>query len=144
MFCSKCGTENAENSGYCKQCGAPIRSAKTGTPAGSGTGLEPNIAGLLCYVVGWVTGLVFFLIEKEDDYVRFHAMQSIVVFGAITVIQIIFSILGFIPYVGILFDILGWVAWLGSIVLWVLLMIKAYQGERYKIPYAGDFAEKHI
>ena len=48
----------------------------------SGTNLDPKVAGALCYAFGWITGLVFFLIEKNDDFVRFHAMQSIILFGA--------------------------------------------------------------
>jgi uncharacterized membrane protein len=104
-----------------------------------GTGLEPNVAGLLCYLFGWVSGLIFFLIEK-DDFVRFHAMQSIIVFGAITVLSIIFGILFMVPFVG---AILGAILWIGTLILWILLMVKAYQGERFKLPVAGDLAEKY-
>ena len=100
------------------------------------TGLEPNIAGLLCYVLGWVTGIIFFVLEKDDKFVRFHAMQSIIVFGAITVAWII---LGFIPFIG---WILGWLLSVLWLILWVILMVKAYKGERYKLPWAGDIAEK--
>lgn len=100
------------------------------------TGLQPNIAGLLCYLLWWITGLVFFILEKENKFVRFHAMQSIIVFGAITIIQII---LGFIPVVGL---ILSYIVWLLSVVLWIVLMLKAYQGQMYKLPVAGDIAEK--
>ena len=101
-------------------------------------GLEPNVAGLLCYVVGWITGLVFFLMEKENRFVRFHAMQSIVVFGALTVASIILSV---IPIIG---WIVGWLLGIVGLVLWILLMVKAYQNQWYKLPWAGDFAEKHI
>ena len=104
----------------------------------TGMGLEPNLAGLLCYVLGWISGLVFFIMEKENQFVRFHAMQSIVVFGALTVVSIILT---FIPIVGwilnILLRILGFV-------LWIMLMIKAYQGQTWKLPWAGDFAEKQV
>ncbi|MEA3459083.1 MAG: DUF4870 domain-containing protein [Chloroflexota bacterium] len=102
------------------------------------TGLKPNLAGLLCYVLGWITGLIFLLVEKESQFVRFHAMQSLVTFGAITVGSII---LGWIPFLGWALD--GLIALL-SLVLWVILMMKAYQGERYKLPIAGDFAEKQL
>mgnify|MGYP001075015846 CR=1 FL=1 len=107
--------------------------------ADKGTGLEPNVAGLLCYLFGWVSGLIFFLIEK-DSFVRFHAMQSIIVFGAITVLSIIFGILFMVPFVG---AILGAILWIGTLILWILLMVKAYQGERFKLPIAGDIAEKN-
>ena len=101
------------------------------------TGLEENVAGLLCYVLGWITGLVFILIEKENKMVRFHALQSIIVFGAITVVSIIVSWIPIIGYIiGILLSVL-------ALVLWILLMIKAYQGEKYKVVIAGDIADKH-
>ncbi len=74
--------------------------------------------------------------EKENKFVRFHAMQSIVVFGAFSVVTYILS---FIPFIGwIISGLLGVLAF----VLWIILMIKAYQGERYKLPWAGNFAEK--
>jgi len=106
------------------------------------TGLTENVAGLLCYVAGWVSGLVFILIEKENKIVRFHAMQSIVAFGAITVLLIILTTLGLMPVIGILFDILSIFAWILSVVLWIVLMVKAYQGTNFKLPWAGDFAQK--
>ncbi len=113
----------------------------------SSTGMQANVAALLCYVLGWITGLVFFLIEKENKFVRFHAMQSIVVFGALTVLQIVIGIfLGLftvvhlyflIPIFTLLYPLIG----LAGLVLWILLMVKAYQGEKFKLPIAGDIAE---
>ena len=105
----------------------------------SGSSLDPNIKGLLCYLFGWVSGLIFFLLEKDDDFVRFHAMQSIIVFGAWTVAQILFYILWLVPFLGL---ILSWLWWVVAVVLAIILMIKAYQGEKFKLPVAGDLAEK--
>ena len=102
----------------------------------SSTGLDENVAGLLCYVLGWVTGLVFFLIEKDSKFVRFHAMQSIIVFGVLSVASII---LRWIPLIG---GIISGLIGLLSLVLWIILMIKAYQDEKFKLPWAGDIAEK--
>ena len=101
------------------------------------TGMQPNLAALLCYLLTFITGIVFYLIEKENKFVRFHAMQSIVIFGGLFVIN---GVLMFIP-------ILGWMA-VGllsilSFILWIVLMIKAYQGEWFKLPIAGDIAEKN-
>ena len=102
------------------------------------TGMNQNVAGLLCYLAGWITGLIFFLIEKENRFVRFHAMQSIITFGSLTVI---FMILGFIPFVGwMLMPILA----ILQLILWILLMVKAYQGQLFKLPIIGDMAEKNI
>lgn len=107
-------------------------------------GLEPNLAGLLCYVLGWVTGLIFFILEKENQYVRFHAMQSIVAFGALTAASIVLGILSLIPFLGIVFLILNYLLAALAFVLWIVLMIKAYQGQKYKLPWAGDFAERQV
>ena len=101
------------------------------------TGIQPNVAALLTYILGWVSGLVFFLIEKENKFVRFHAMQSIVVFGALSILTIA---LGVVPGVGIM---LAPIVYIVELIAWVILMVKAYQGEKFKLPVAGDVAEKH-
>ena len=106
--------------------------------AKTSTGLEENVAGLLCYVLGWITGLIFIIIEKDNKFVRFHAMQSIIVFGILTVARII---LGWIPFIGWIFGIIIGIL---AFVLWIILMIKAFKGEKYKLPWAGNFAEKQI
>ena len=100
------------------------------------TGLTENVAGLLCYVLGWVSGIIFLLIERENKFVRFHAIQSICVFGVFTLAGII---LGWLPFIGVA---LGWIISVVGFILWIVLMIKAYQGIKYKLPWAGDFAEK--
>jgi uncharacterized membrane protein/ribosomal protein L40E len=138
--CAKCGTKNAEGTKYCQSCGSMLDTSKV---AGSTTSLEPNVAGLLCYVLGWITGLVFILIEKENKFVRFHAMQSIVTFGAFSVLWIPFSILSQMDILRVLFGILQAVTGILAFVLWIVLMIKAYQGERYKLPIVGDIAENN-
>lgn len=138
--CAKCGTQNAEGNKYCQKCGSMLDIPRA---AGSTTSLEPNIAGLLCYLATWITGLIFILIEKENKFVRFHAMQSIVTFGALFVAYIVFMGLGFIPVIGLLFDVMSWILAVLAFVLWIVLMIKAYQGERFKLPIAGDIAEKN-
>ena len=109
----------------------------------SSTGLESNVAGLLSYVLGWITGLIFFLIEQEDESVRFHAMQSIIVFGGISVLAFVLWLLALIPVIGILFLVLQWLVGVGAFVLWILLMVRAYQGERYKLPWTGELAERY-
>ena len=100
------------------------------------TGIKENVAGLLCYILGWVTGIVFLIIEPKNKFVRFHAFQSIVVFGAYFIVIMIFT---WIPFIGWIIAILLWILWF---IFWILLMYKAYQGEKYKIPIAGDMAEK--
>nr|WP_256522446.1 DUF4870 domain-containing protein [Halobacillus sp. A5] len=101
----------------------------------SSTGLEENVGGLLAYLLGFITGIVFLLIEKENNFIRFHAMQSLIVFGGIFVLGLVVN---FIPIIGILVSLL--IAPL-SLVLWILLMVKAYQGKRYHLMITGDAAE---
>ncbi len=101
-------------------------------------GIDQNLEALLCYVLGWITGIVFLFLEKKNEYVRFHAMQSLVTFLTLFIITIV---IGWIPILGWLISFL--VSILG-LVIWLILMIKAYQGEFYKLPYAGDFAEEQL
>ena len=104
-------------------------------------GFEENIAGALCYVLGWITGIIFYIMEKENKTVRFHAVQSIIVFLPLTIIVGMFQvILLFIPFIG--WAISGLMGLL-MFILWLVLMLKAYQGEKFKLPVIGDIAEKH-
>ncbi len=105
--------------------------------AKTSTGLEENVAGLLCYVLVWISGLVFFLIEKENKFVRFHAMQSIIVFGTLFVASFI---LGWIPVIG---GVISWLISILALVLWIILMVKAFKGDKFKLPWAGNLAEKY-
>ena len=109
------------------------------TPPGkTASGFDENVAAALSYGLGWVTGLLFFMTEPENSFVRFHAMQSMLVFGA--------ACLAFLVCLAIPF--LGWILSIfvvyGSAALWLVLMFKAYQGERFKLPVAGDIAEERI
>jgi len=144
--CTKCGTMVGEGVAFCPNCGAPQAAATSGgvmaTPAGSGTsGMSENVAGLLCYVLGWVTGLIFYFIDKRP-FVRFHAAQSMVVFGGLTIIRIVCGMLfltgtGFHMGLGLL-----WLVSLVSFILWILLMVKAYQGDKFRVPIAADLADQ--
>jgi len=100
----------------------------------TGSGLNQNLAGLLAYIAGIISGVIFLLIEKENQFVRFHAYQSIMV----TVGLVILSIgLSFVPMVGWILSLL--LSPIGFI-LWVVCMYKAYQGEVFKLPIVGDMA----
>ncbi len=97
--------------------------------------LAPNITGVLCYLGIWVTGIIFFILEQKNQWIRFHAAQSIVVFGSLGIAT---AILHWIPFIGWFFTV---VIWIIGVVLWIVLMSKAYNGERFKLPLAGDIAE---
>jgi len=111
------------------------RSSQTGR---SSTGLDPNLAGALAYVLGLVTGIILLAMEKRDDYVRFHAMQSSIVFLGVLVLH--FLLVG-IPVIGLMLYLPYLVA-VG--LLWVFLIVQAVSGRRYKLPYVGDLAEQQL
>jgi uncharacterized membrane protein len=146
-FCSKCGAQLTSNAAFCPSCGQPQGSAPA---AASGqSGLAENVAATLSYCLGWVTGLIFFLIDQRPS-VRFHAAQSIVTFG---LLHLAIIVLGIVFGYGFVFGgVMGWsefslgVAFillirLLTLILWIVCMVKAYQGERFKLPVVGDIAE---
>ena len=146
--CTKCGALVAENTPFCGSCGATQSAQSSGGASTAGhSDMAENVAGTLCYALGWVTGLIFYFIDKRPT-VRFHATQSIVVFGGL---QILSMVLG--TFFGMSLFTGGWTGFsvgyalfrliqLVGVVLWILLMIKAYQGERFRVPFAADLAEK--
>lgn len=97
------------------------------------TGLPRNTEAALTYVLGWLTGIIFFLMSK-DKFIRFHAMQSIITFGIITILVIV--------------PVIGWIisplAMIVGFVLWLVLIFKAYQGEEFMLPVIGEFAKKQL
>jgi len=152
-FCSNCGTAVGDGVRFCPKCGREVGgTASTAAPAsapasapapasGAGTaagGLTSNVAGLLCYVLGFITGILFLVLEpfNKDPFVRFHAFQSIF-FNIAWIVLSVAS--GIIPFVGWLLSIF---IWLGGLALWVVLMVQAYQNKKWKLPVIGDIAEK--
>ena len=104
--------------------------------------MSENVAATLSYALGWVTGLIFYFIDKRP-FVRFHAAQSIVVFGGLFVIRVVLrvlissgGVLGF-GLLGMLHVLIGLIA----LILWVLLMVKAYQHETFRVPIAAEVAD---
>jgi len=111
----------------------------TGPTDTSSTGLDRNLAAALAYLAGFITGIVFLIVEKNSRFVRFHAMQSTVFFVAVLIASIVINsipILGTFLYAFLLFP--------AVLIVWLVLMFKAYSGEMFKLPVAGDFAEKQI
>jgi uncharacterized membrane protein len=148
-FCSKCGTEVAAGAAFCPKCGAAQSGgAAVAQPAQSAQpGMAENVAAFLCYLVGWVTGIIFFLIDKRP-FVRFHAAQSIVVFGGLHILNIVIGIIfgaGFMMMGGFGAFGFGWALYslisLVAFILWILLMVKAYQHEKFEVPIAAGIAK---
>jgi len=101
------------------------------------TGLTANTAALISYLGGFITGIIFLVVEKENKFVRFHALQSIFTFGAVFIIIQVFNVISFLAMLLPVVNLLG----LG---LWIILMVKAYQGEEFKLPVIGDIVEQNL
>ncbi|HLI35609.1 MAG TPA: zinc-ribbon domain-containing protein [Terriglobia bacterium] len=152
IYCGKCNAVVEEGSSFCKACGAPVV-ASSGSASQAGaqdTGMSANVAGLLTYILGVITGIIFLVIEpyKNNSFVRFHAFQSIFFNVALVAFwiawSIITSILSFATFgvLGLAMAGLGLIIALFILLYWLFLMYKAYRNERYRIPYIGDLAAK--
>jgi uncharacterized membrane protein len=108
---------------------APLHTEKTST------GLAANLAAALAYLVGFVTGIIFLLVEKENKFVRFHAMQSTLLFIGIVAVDILLQLVPIMGALVVIFVVIP-----ASAILWLLLMFKAYQGEDFKLPLVGQMA----
>jgi len=116
----------------------------TQSPLGpTSMGMQPNVEAGLSYVFGWITGLIFFLVEKQNRFVRFHAMQSILFFGGITVIDIILNVIGNFGFLGLFTFLVSSAVGLIGFVGWIVLLINGFQGKYFKLPIIGDYAEKY-
>jgi len=153
-FCASCGGQMDDNATFCPSCGKPMTQpvGATGvTPATAVTpaqttasgGLQDNVAGMLAYIT-IIPAIIFLVLEpyNKKPFVRFHSFQHIFFFVAWVALWIVMSIIGMIP-------VLGWltlIAWpilgLGGFVIWLVLLLKAYQGKMFKLPVIGDMAEK--
>ena len=117
------------------------------TTVATSTGLAPRTAATLAYAAWWITGLIFWLLEREDRFVRFHAAQAIAAFGAIALLVILFgglagASLSFLPAAFPPLLVAAFVTWLGGLALWLVAMWKAASGDAFRIPLAADWADK--
>jgi uncharacterized membrane protein len=169
-FCSNCGSEVQGR--FCAKCGSPVAAdaasaappppppppAYTAAPSQpppaystvpQSAGLEENLACALCYVLGLLTGVLFLVLEpyNRNRLIRFHAFQSIFLNIAWIVVFIALSIISVmllpIPFLGAILSLmLHMAAGLGVLILWLMLMYKAYNKERWVLPFIGPLAEK--
>lgn len=155
-FCGNCGAVVGRDVAFCGNCGKATGALNTGFEMAAAAGVErlnlpANVAGALAYVLGFITGIIFLILEpyKNDRFVRFHAMQSILFSAAVVAFSIAWVILW-----GILFDISVSLALVASplrllislaiFAFWLFLMYQAYNRREYRIPYIGDFAAKQV
>ena len=111
------------------------------------TGVEPRLAALLCYGAWWVSGLIFLIIEQQHRAVRFHAAQSLVVFGGLSLLILVLTIasLGMLAVSSAAFQavrLLVYLVWFAAVALWLVLMIKTLNGDSWRVPIASDLAER--
>ena len=159
-FCSACGTQMADSAAFCPKCGKAVAQASStgassapppppsyGAPAAQATPMAENVAGMLAYFV--IPAVIFLVIEpyNRNRFVRFHSFQSLFTFIALIVVVIalgiVSSILHLLPVIGWIFVAIMWpLCSLAILALWLLLVIKAYQHEMFKLPFVGDLAEK--
>ena len=163
-FCANCGAASNETSGFCASCGKPIGGtaasavpatatggAVASAPAVAASSMSSNVAAALSYVLGFITGIIFLVLEpyKNDRFVRFHAMQSILYCAACIVFSIAWSIIVSIlmaitVWMGAILTPIGLLLSLGLFVFWLFLMYQAYNRREYRIPIIGSIAAKQV
>lgn len=141
-FCAQCGTQLPPDAAVCPNCGRSVVPAAVVSTAATG-GLADNVAGMLAYVT-IIPAIIFLVIEpyNRNRFIRFHAFQSIFFCVAVFVVQVALSIVGLLPFLFFVTLPLHTLVWAASVIVWILLLVKAYQGQMWKLPYIGDMAEK--
>lgn len=159
-FCVNCGAQ--VDGRFCQQCGTPVTGGAasgtatppsgtmpTGTPLQPVAGMSDNAAGALCYLFGFITGILFLVLApyNTNRNIRFHAFQSIFLSVGWFVLWIAFGIISavlhFVPVIGAMFSIFfGFCLWVGAVVLWIYMLFKTYNGEKVVLPVVGPMAEK--
>jgi len=149
-FCSQCGAD-VTGVTFCAKCGAPVGGAAAsggGEPAAApsaGADSQDNVMGALAYVT-IIPAIIFLVIEpySKNPFVRFHSFQCLFFAGAVFALNIANMILSMIPFIGLLTIASGMLIFFGAVAVWALLVFRAYQGEKFKLPMIGDLAEKQV
>ena len=143
---SSYGQQQQQQSGTYQPPGSAARG--TGAHDPTSTGLNGRTEALLSYVLGWFSGLIFFVIERKNRFVRFHAAQSFIFFGIVSVVYIVIRLLSIIPVLGFLLSpVLGCatlILLIPAALIWVLLMIQAYRGVNFRLPIISGYADSLI
>lgn len=150
-FCPKCGATLEAGNNFCTACGSGVAATTMSSAASSsGAGISSNVAALLCYVFGFISGIIFLVIDpyKRDPFVRFHAFQAIFFNLGIIVFWMAWGVLeamlSFITHGALMLILIpvNLVLGFGVFALWIVLMIKAFNNQRYMLPIVGPLAEK--
>jgi uncharacterized membrane protein len=113
------------------------------------TGVDPRLSALLCYTAWWISGLIFLIIEQQHRTVRFHAAQSLVLFGGLSIVIGLLSLMsvGMLIVSGGAFQAaraLVYFVWIVAVGIWLVLMYRTYQGQTWRVPLAGTLAAKIV
>ncbi|HEY7095101.1 MAG TPA: DUF4870 domain-containing protein [Terriglobales bacterium] len=142
-YCSSCGTQIADGTTMCAACSQRAPGGVATATAPTAGGLTDNVAGMLAYVT--IIPAIIFLVTapyNKNRFVRFHSFQCLFFCLALIAISVAFSILTVVPFIALITIPLQMLVGLGSLIVWVLLLLKANQGQMYKLPVIGDLAEK--
>ena len=139
-FCPSCGAQIADGA-TCTKCAPGTVPSTLAVPAGAG--LADNVAGALAYFT-FVPAIIFLVVEpyNRNRFIRFHAFQCLFLTAALFAVGIALGILTMIPFLVIITLPLHYLIWLGTLILVLILMLKAYQGQMFKLPVIGDMAEQ--
>jgi len=145
-FCSSCGVQMQDDATFCPSCGKGSAAAGGATPApaaGATGGMTDNVAGLLAYVT-IIPAIIFLLVEpyNKNRFIRFHAFQCVFLVVALIALHFAIGIFAFVPVLALVTFPLHMLISLGAFVLWIVLLLKAYQGQKFKLPIIGEMAEK--
>ena len=147
-FCNMCGAQIADGTTTCAACAGRVSAGSVATATAPAQGMSDNVAGMLAYIT-IIPSIIFLVMEpyNRNRFIRFHAWQNIFLFGAWIVcwigLMILSMVLAFIPFLGHLLMFLLWMAFgIGIFVAWIVCLIKANQGQMWKLPVIGALAEK--
>lgn len=138
-FCSMCGAQIADGTTTCPACSNRAAAA----PSAAASGMTDNVAGMLAYIT-FIPAIIFLATPpyNQSRFVRFHSYQSIFFCVAVFAIQVVLSILTFMPFLILLTGPLHMLVALGALIVWIILLLKANQGQMFKLPVIGDLAQK--
>ncbi len=141
-FCNMCGAQVADGTTRCSACAGKVATVPASTTASAG-GLTDNVAGMLAYIT-IIPAIIFLVMEpyNKNRFIRFHAWQCLLFTGAVLVLHAGLSIFGLVAFLALITFPLHLLVSLGAFILWIILLIKASQGQMYKLPVIGDLAEK--
>ena len=142
-FCNMCGAQIADGTTTCSVCAGKVATSPASPTTASVGGMTDNVAGMLAYIT-IIPAIIFLVMEpyNKNRFIRFHAWQCLFFAGALFVLHVGLSIFAFVPFVALITFPLHLLVSLGGFIIWIVLLMKANQGQMYKLPIIGDLAEK--